>query len=477
MMIVVFTYYAWIYWSPINTFFGQPLPSFPVLPALLLNTLVYIPVMYFTIKRWLYTMTRRRGGPAAGIDVVERGRALPEKGDQWGTATRPYEAEEPSKIIGSKSDIRDPRGIDAAFFVKLPDLDEGEEVFDREELLKRAMIRSTVSSGGWINKRAASRSMGTLKSSDSAKQGRPVRARVPIGEITSIDLPATIRAALGRQGYFDIKEGLKIQHQDIRESVFSGRTPLTVIVVIDVSMSMKEAINSVKETLRRIESETRGSRDRIGVIAFKDSGAVEVQVPTSNWNKVYRALSRLKISGLSPLAESLMKAIETIRREKMRNENIEPLVILISDFAANIPLAQSVGPGQARYTPIRDLVKAARLLKKENIRISAINVNRSQVRWVKFLKRPYHEALELAVTLRMRKEGLYDVIETILAVPEFRKSFGAFLISRIGGGRCYLHKEIMDMQSVLGSLLAANVTRSKLKAEELKKAEEYISIS
>jgi Mg-chelatase subunit ChlD len=458
-------------------YFGQPLPSFPLLPALILNTLVYIPIMYFTIKRWLHTMTRRKGGPASGIDVVERGRAFPEKGDQWGTASRTYEAEKPAKIIGSKSEIRDPRGIDAAFFVKLPDLDEGEEIFETEELLKRAMIRSTVSSGGWINKRAASRSMGTLKSSDSAKQGRPVRPRIPIGEITSIDLPATVRAALGRQGHYNPKEGIRIEYQDIREPVYSGRTPLTVILVIDVSMSMKDAIKSVRAILRRIEAETRGSRDRIGIIAFKDSGAVEVQVPTSNWNKVYRALSRLKISGLSPLAESMMKAIETIRRERMRCDNIEPLVILVSDFAANIPLAQSVGPGQAEYTPVRDLVKAARLIKKENIRISAINVNKEQVRWVKFLKRPYHESLELAVTLRMRKEGLYDIIETILAVPEFRKSFGAFLISRIGGGRCYLHKEIMDMQSVLGSLLAANVTRARLKAEELKKAEEYIAIS
>jgi len=476
-MIILFSYLAWIYWSPINTLLGQPVPSFPSLVALLLNTLVYIPIMYFTIRRWLRTMTRRTGGPAAGIDVVERGRALPEAGDQWGTASRHYETEEPSKIIGSKSDIREPRGIDAAFFVRLPDLDEGEEIFDRDELLKRAMIRSTVSSGGWINKRVSSRSMGTLKTSDSSKQGRPVRSRAPIGEISSIDLPATIRAALGRQGYYNPTEGLRIQTRDIQEPVYSGRSPLTVILVIDVSMSMKGAIKSVKEVLRRIESETRGSRDRIGIIAFKDSGAIEVQAPTSNWNKVYRALARLKISGLSPLAESLMKAIETIQRERMRSNEVEPLVILISDFAANIPLAQSAGPGQAQYTPIRDLVKAARLIRKFKMRIATVNVNKEQVRWVKFLKRPYHEALELAVTLRMRKEGFHDVTETILAIPEFRKSFGAFLISRIGGGRCYLHKEIMDMQSVLGTLLAANVTRSKLKAEEMKRAEEYIAIS
>ncbi|MGY5876668.1 MAG: VWA domain-containing protein [Candidatus Thorarchaeota archaeon] len=474
MMVTMFAFFAWIYFAPFNYLLGSPPATFPNPFTLIIDTIIFAPIWYFVVRKWLRTMTKRKGGPAAGIDVVEPGSGIPEPGDEWGRATRPYRAGEPSKIIGPKSELRESIGIDAGFFVKLPDIDTGEEIFEPKELLSRAMIRSTVSSGGWVQKRISSRAMGSLKTSDSSQQGRPFRARLPPGAPRSINLPATIRAALARIGRYDPAKGLRILPQDVRESVFTGRVPLTVLLVIDVSMSMKGALSEVRKILRRIETETRGSKDRIGIIAFKDSGAVEVQAPTTNWNKVYRALARLKISGLSPLAEAMMKSLETVKRERMKNRDVEPLIVMISDFAPNIPLAQSVGPGHARYTPVKDLVKAARLVRKANVRIATINVEKEQAHWSKFLKRPYHEALELATTLRMRKEGFYDIIETILAVPEFRNSFSSFLVARVGGGRTFLYREVMEMRSVLGTFLSASVTRARLRSQELKEAESYI---
>jgi hypothetical protein len=238
---------------------------------------------------------------------------------------------------------------------------------------------------------------------------------------------------------------------------------------------MKASMKTVRQLLEKIERETRGSKDRIGIIAFKDSGAIEVQAPTTNWNKVYRALARLRISGLTPLAEGLMKALETVKRERMRNRNIQPLVIIISDFAPNIPLAQSVGPGQAQYTPVRDLVKASRLLRKGNVSLAAINVDPAQASWVKFLKRPYHDAQELAVLLRAREDGFRDPVETVLMVPEFRKSFGAFLVARVGGGRAYLASEVLKTRSVLGALLHGSRKKSRLTTQDLQEAEAYIA--
>ena len=473
-MVIGFIWFAWIYVSPINWLFGTGILQFPTVPALIIDTIVIAPVIYLLVRKWLDVMTRRRSGPAAGIDTVEPGGGRPEPGDEWGLATRPYTPQTPDMISGSKSDIREaPFGLDDGFFVKMPDIDTGEALFDLEKLHKRAMIRARVSSGGWIKKRVSSRSIGSLKSSDTMKHGRPVRSRIPSGEISSIHIPSTVMAAIARTGHTD-GTPIKILPEDIRESVFTGRTPLTIILVIDVSLSMKRSMEQVREFLERLESETRGSKDRTGIVAFKDSGAVEIQVPTTNWNKIYRALSRLRISGLTPLAEAVKKSLETITRERMRNDDIEPLLILISDFSPNIPLAQSVGPGHHRYTPVQDLVKTARLVRKAKVRLAAVNVDPEQSKWSKFLKRPYHEALELATMLRMKKEGLHNPIETILKVEEFRKTFGAYLIARAAGGRAYLSRELMKEPSVLGKLLSSSLSRSRLREEDLRQVEAYL---
>jgi Mg-chelatase subunit ChlD len=474
MMVVTFIWFAWIYVSPINWLFGTQILQFPTAPALIIDTIVIAPAIYLIVRKWLEVMTRRSSGPAAGIDTVEPGGGRPEPGDEWGLATRPYTPQTPKMVSGPKSEIREaPFGLEDGFFVKVPDIDTGEEIFDLEKLRKRAMIRSRVSSGGWIKKRISSRAAGSLKSSDTMKHGRPVRSRIPTGKPGSIHLPSTVLAAISRTGHTS-GESLKITKEDLREKVFTGRTPLTVILVIDVSLSMKGSMEQVREFLERLESETRGSKDRTGIIAFKDSGAVEIQAPTTNWNKIYRALGRLKISGLTPLAEGLKKSLETIKRERMRYDGVEPLLILVSDFSPNIPLAQSVGPGHERFTPVQDLVRTARLVRKAKVRLAAVNVDPEQSKWPKFLKRPYHEALELATMLRMKKEGLHDPIETILKVEEFRKTFGAYLIARAAGGHAYLSRELLKESSILGTLLSSSLSRNRLRLQDLREVEAYL---
>ncbi|MHA2352289.1 MAG: vWA domain-containing protein, partial [Candidatus Thorarchaeota archaeon] len=375
MMVVTFIWFAWIFVSPINWLFGTQILQFPTAPALIIDTIVIAPMIWLLVRKWLEVMTRRTSGPAAGIDTVEPGGGKPEPGDEMGLATRPYTPQTPDMVTGPKSEIREaPFGFDDGFFVKMPDIDTGEELFDFERLRMRAMIRARVSSGGWVKKRVSSRAVGSLKSSDTMKHGRPVRSRIPIREPGSLHIPSTVLAAVARTGHTS-GGPIKITKEDLRESVFTGRTPLTVILVIDVSLSMKGSMEQVRELLERLESETRGSKDRTGIVAFKDSGAVEIQAPTTNWNKIYRALGRLRISGLTPLAEALKKSLETIRRERMRNNDIEPLLILVSDFSPNLPPAQSVGPGHERYTQVQDLVRCARLIRKAKVRLAAVNVD------------------------------------------------------------------------------------------------------
>ena len=474
MMVVAFTYFLWLYSSPINYFFGTPLFTMPSPPVIVIDTIIFIPLIYYVIRLWLRTMMKRKSGPAAGIDTVEPGPAKPEPGDEYGPATQPYKFKPETKIPGPKSDIREPLLIDSGFFVKTPDLESGEPLFDLEALRVRAMTKSRVSSGGWIHRCTSTRSLGSLVSTDSV-HGRPYRARIPHGEPTSIDISATVLAAVTRSGKFHPGKRIEILPSDIRETVYAGKTPLTIMLIIDVSLSMRGFMKTVRKIVGRIEDETRGTKDRVGIIAFKDSGAIEVQTPTTNWNKLYRGLSRLRISGLTPLAEGVMKALDSIRREKMRKQGIEPLLIIISDFAPNIPLAQSVGPGHASYTPVRDLVKAARLAKKNGVRVVTVNVNPENRHWMELFRLPYHDALEMATMFKMRKEKYDSVIETILSTSAFRRTFSSYLIAYVAGGRTYLASEVLRFTSVLPEFLSSTRGITRIDPRRLGAVEDYLA--
>ena len=148
MMVVAFAYFAWLAICPVNLLWGVPFGTYPTqIELIVIDTFLYIPFIYYAVRRWLRTMLKRQKGPAAGIDTVEAGHAVPEPGDEWGRATRPYRAQAESKVTGSKSELRESfLAIDAAFFVKLPDIDSGEPLFESKELKSKAMIRSRVSS-------------------------------------------------------------------------------------------------------------------------------------------------------------------------------------------------------------------------------------------------------------------------------------------------------------------------------------------
>jgi hypothetical protein len=127
------------------------------------------------------------------------------------------------------------------------------------------------------------------------------------------------------------------------------------------------------------------------------------------------------------------------------------------------------------YSPVEDMVRAARLLRRERVRLVAVNVDIQESAWSRFLKRPYHEAVELAAMLRARKDGLVDPVEAVLAVPEFRKSFGAYLVAKVGGGKAFLSSELTAKRSVLATFLSATSVQTRHNPEDLRKAESYIA--
>jgi magnesium chelatase subunit D len=176
--------------------------------------------------------------------------------------------------------------------------------------------------------------------------------------------------------------------EDIRENVRTYKAPMTIVFVIDVSGSMLMNIDAVKTALMRLHSDAYRYRDRVGIVALKDIGAVVAQHPITNLRVVASKLLGLKISGHTPLATGMQKASEVLREAKRRDNSTIPVMVMITDGSANVPLAKSLETGEIRKIDetrvavrdyedlaIRDVLSMTKMIKREGIHTIVINTN------------------------------------------------------------------------------------------------------
>ena len=221
-------------------------------------------------------------------------------------------------------------------------------------------------------------------------RGRPHGWRIPKGKPQDVYLPATIRAAAVRQvgGKHPLDTALAISMQDVRENIRTYKAPMTIVFVVDVSGSMLMNIDAVKTALLRLHRDAYRYRDRVGVVALKDTGAVIAQHPITNLRVVANKLVNLKISGYTPLAAGMQKASEVLKEAKRRDRSTIPVMVIISDGGANVPLVRSIESGEIRQIDetriavrdyedlaVRDVISMARMVKRENIHTIVINTN------------------------------------------------------------------------------------------------------
>ncbi len=133
-------------------------------------------------------------------------------------------------------------------------------------------------------------------------RGRARGWKIPEGKPSDIHFPATIRNAARMQRFRDKPSDtvLAIHLEDIREKLRIYKAPMTIMFVLDLSESMLHSIDDVKETMLKLHSDAYRYRDKVGLVAFKEMGAVVVQHPTANLKLVANKLLRLRMSGFTP---------------------------------------------------------------------------------------------------------------------------------------------------------------------------------
>jgi Mg-chelatase subunit ChlD len=221
-------------------------------------------------------------------------------------------------------------------------------------------------------------------------RGKPYGWKLPHGKPADVHLPATIREAARKQRNREksSETSLKINLEDVREKLRMYKAPLTMVFVVDLSGSMLLNLDAVKEALLNLHKDAYRCRDKVGIVALKDTGAIVVQHPITNLRVVASRLLKLRVSGFTPLAAGMIKAGEVLKEAKRRDPSTVPVMVIITDGSANVPLQRSLETGEVRQieevriivreyedVAVKDVMSVSRMTKRDGIRTIVINVN------------------------------------------------------------------------------------------------------
>ena len=82
----------------------------------------------------------------------------------------------------------------------------------------------------------------------------------------------------------------------------------------------------------------------MALIAFGGPTATLVLPPTSSLATAESALEHLPAGGATPFADSLLRAWQLIRSERLKNPRVRPILVIISDGEANVPISAGSEP-------------------------------------------------------------------------------------------------------------------------------------
>ena len=254
-------------------------------------------------------------------------------------------------------------------------------------------------------RRAAGRRATTV-SSDSS--GRYVGAREPQGPVTDLALDATLRAAAPHQRARRDSAGpdaaaLLIEPWDIREKVRETHTGSLILFVVDASGSMgaQRRMVAVKGAVMSLLLDAYQRRDRVGLIAFRGTSAQLLLPPTGSVEMAQWFLQDMPTGGRTPLASGIYLAMETLERERLKDRDVLPMLVILSDGRANVALSgEQVGYGGPASEEVSNL---ARMVADANIPAVVVDTEQD------FIK------LELAKTVADAMSARYIKLDDLAA--------------------------------------------------------------
>ena len=212
------------------------------------------------------------------------------------------------------------------------------------------------------SRRASGRRNVTITNSSA---GRYVHSRQPKGKASGLALDATLRAAaphqVGRRADSGSGNAILVEPWDVREKVRESKSGSMVLFVVDASGSMgaQRRMVAVKGAIMSLLLDAYQRRDRVGMISFRGTRATLMLPPTNSVDLAKVHLEEMPTGGRTPLSAGLFKALEVIETERIKDRDVLPLVVLLSDGRGNV----SQGPD----SPLDEASAAAGIIGADKI--------------------------------------------------------------------------------------------------------------
>lgn len=176
------------------------------------------------------------------------------------------------------------------------------------------------------------------------KRGRYIQARPAQGKTDDLAFDATLRAAAPFQVEREEQRkrvAFAIQPSDFQRKVRVKKTANLVLFVVDASWSMAvaERMSATKGAILSLLTDAYQRRDTVGLIVFQKDRATLVLPPTNSVQLARRALVDIPVGGKTPLSAGLLMAQQILQRERILHPDVEPLMILLTDGAGNVPMS------------------------------------------------------------------------------------------------------------------------------------------
>jgi magnesium chelatase subunit D len=187
------------------------------------------------------------------------------------------------------------------------------------------------------------------KSMTSQRRGRYVRATT-VEKTTDLALDATLRAAAPMQqrrradavaAGEEAGTHLRLERHDLRQKVRDRKIGNLIVFVVDASASMdaEQRMNATKGAVLSLLRDAYVRRDKVALVVFSGREARVVLRPTNSVETAERRLSRLTVGGTTPLTHGLVEGLKLVRSERLKNPDVYPLLVLISDGRGNISVS------------------------------------------------------------------------------------------------------------------------------------------
>ena len=213
------------------------------------------------------------------------------------------------------------------------------------------------------------------KTRSGTSRGRCVSfTRTPSPRQHDLALDATLRAAAPYQSRRSHPYcAVSIQEGDLRYKVRENHVGATIVFVVDASGSMgaRSRMKAAKEAVLSMLLDSYQKRDRIGLVSFRREGTQTLLDITASVDLAQKRLQALPTGGRTPLAAGLYQAWLLLRARRLKDPEMLPMVVLVTDGRANRALWSQ--------DPVEDALKAAGLLRRDHIRAVVVDTEKDFV--------------------------------------------------------------------------------------------------